>query len=154
MKLKIGDNAPEFELSDQDGKKNKLSDFKGRKIILYFYPRDNTTGCTKEACDFRDNLSVLKNLNAEVIGISNDDESSHKKFSEKFSLPFKLLCDTDKKTSKDYGVYELKSFMGKSYYGIVRSTFIIDEKGMIEEIFYKVNPQEHIEEIKSFLAKG
>ena len=154
INLEVGDKAPDFELIDQVGKKNKLSDFKGRKIIFYFYPRDDTTGCTKEACDFRDNLSALKKLNAEVVGISNDDGYSHKKFSEKFSLPFKLLCDTDKKTSKDYGVYELKSFMGKSYYGIVRSTFIINEKGIIEKIFYKVNPQEHIEEIKSFLAKG
>ncbi len=154
INLKTGDKAPYFELKDQENNLVKLTDFKGRKVILYFYPRDDTSGCTKEACDFRDNIFELKNLNAEVLGVSNDGELSHKKFSEKFNLPFKLLCDTDKTTSKDYGVYELKSFMGKSYYGIVRSTFIIDEKGKIEKIFYKANPQNHVEEIREYLNKN
>ena len=145
--LKIGSKAPNFELSDEEGKKVKLSDFKGKKVILYFYPKDDTPGCTKEACNFRDNFDELRKLNAEVLGISNDDETSHKKFSEKFNLPFKLLCDVDKKISKDYGVYELKSFMGKSYSGITRSTFIIDGKGKIKSIFYKVKPDVHIKEV-------
>ena len=145
--LKIGNKAPDFELNDSEGKKLKLYNFKGKKIVLYFYPRDDTPGCTKEACNFRDNIEGLKKLNVEVLGISNDDKTSHKKFSEKYNLPFRLLCDIDKKVSKDYGVYELKNFMGKSYYGITRSTFIIDERGKIEKIFYKVNPNTHIKEI-------
>ena len=148
IELKIGDKAPDFNLIDQEGKTAKLSDFKGKKLVLYFYPKDDTPGCTKEACSFRDSMSDLKKSNAEVIGISNDDELSHKKFSDKFSLPFRLLCDVDKKVSKDYGVYELKQSMGNSYYGIVRSTFIINEKGLIEKIFYKVNPENHVDEIR------
>lgn len=154
INLKIGDKAPDFELNDQNGKKIKLSDFKGKRVILYFYPRDDTPGCTKEACNFRDNINTFKKFNAEVIGISNDDEKSHKKFSEKFNLPFTLLADLDKKLSKDYGVYELKNFMGKSYYGITRSTFLIDEKGRIGKIFYKVNPEKHINELKKIIQKN
>ena len=149
--LKVGDKAPDFELKDQKGNKIKLSGFKGKKIVLYFYPKDDTSGCTKEACDFRDNIEELKKSNAEVFGVSNDDEASHRKFSEKFNLTFKLLCDVDKKVSKDYGVYELKSFMGKSYYGIVRSTFVIDENKKIEKVFYKVNPDEHAEDVLNSL---
>ncbi len=149
--LKEGQKAPDFELIDQEGKKVSLLDFKGKKIILYFYPRDDTPGCTIEACSFRDNLSKLKAKNVEVIGISNDDQISHEKFSKKFSLPFKLLCDTGKKVSKAYGVYEKKSFMGREYMGITRSTFIIDEKGKIQKIFYKVNPEKHMEEIYNTL---
>lgn len=145
--IKIGDKAPDFELKDQEGKLVKLSNFKGKKIVLYFYPKDDTPGCTKEACDFRDNSSNLKKLNVEVLGISNDDEASHKKFSKKFSLPFRLLCDVDKKVSKEYGVYELKEKFGKQYYGITRSTFVIDEQGRIKFFFYKVNPEEHINEL-------
>jgi len=147
IKLKIGDKAPDFELLDQENKKIKLSDFKGKKIILYFYPRDDTPGCTIEACSFRDNIKKLKDKNIEVIGISNDNQISHEKFSKKFSLSFKLLCDTDKKISKAYGVYEKKNFMGRKYMGITRSTFIIDENGKIQKIFYKVSPGKHINEI-------
>ncbi len=147
ISLKIGDKAPDFSANDSDGKKIELKSFRGKKIVLYFYPKDDTSGCTKEACDFRDNLSGLKKLNAEVLGVSNDDEESHKKFAAKFNLPFRLLADVDKKISKDYGVYELKNFAGKSYYGIVRSTFLIDENGKIQKTFYKVNPEEHIGEI-------
>lgn len=150
--LKIGDKAPDFELVNEGGKKIRLSDFKGKKVVLYFYPKDDTPGCTKEACSFRDNIINLKKMNVEVFGVSNDDQKSHQRFIEKFNLPFSLLCDVDKKVSKEYGVYELKKFMGKSYYGIVRSTFIIDEKGKIEKIFYKVNPQEHAEEVMKTLA--
>ena len=145
--LKVGDKAPDFELKDQDGKAVKLSGFKGKKVILYFYPKDDTPGCTKEACNFRDNISTLNKSNVVVLGVSNDDEQSHQKFIAKYNLPFALLADTDKKVSKAYGVYELKNFMGKEYYGIVRSTFIIDEKGRIQKVFYKVNPEEHIDEV-------
>lgn len=153
INLKIGDKAPDFELSDDGGNKIKLSGFKGKKVVLYFYPKDDTPGCTKEACDFRDNIGSLKRLNVEVLGVSNDDEKSHKKFKEKFSLPFKLLSDADKKVSKAYGVYELKNFMGKSYYGITRSTFLIDENGRIEKVFYKVNPEKHIGEVLQAIKK-
>ena len=150
--LKAGDKAPDFELLDQEGSKVKLSELKGKKVVLYFYPKDDTPGCTKEACNFRDNITSLRKLNAEVLGISNDDLDSHKKFASKYNLNFPVLSDIDKKASKEYGVYELKSFMGKSYYGIVRSTFIIDEKGRIAKIFYKVNPEEHIKEIQEALG--
>jgi len=145
--LKEGQKAPDFELLEQEGKKIRLSDFKGKKIILYFYPRDDTPGCTIEACSFRDNIKKLKDKNIEVLGISNDNQISHEKFSKKFNLPFKLLCDTDKKVSKAYGVYEKKNFMGREYMGITRSTFIIGENGNIERIFYKVNPKGHVEEL-------
>ena len=153
IKLKEGGKAPDFELSGQDGRKVRLSDFKGKKVVLYFYPKDDTSGCTKEACNFRDNFDALKKLNAEILGVSNDDGASHKKFAEKYNLPFRLLADVDKSASKAYGVYELKNFMGKSYYGIVRSTFLIDEKGMIKKIFYKVNPEKHIDEIMEGVKK-
>ena len=148
--LKIGDKAPGFELPNGNGKKVRLSNFKNKKIILYFYPKDDTPGCTKEACDFRDGFDDFKNMSIEVIGISNDNQQSHEKFAEKYNLQFTLLSDADKVVSKKYGVYELKTFMGKRYYGIVRSTFIID-KGKIKNIFYKVNPESHIAEIKEVL---
>ncbi len=154
INLKIGDKAPDFELNDAKGNKTKLADFRGKKIILYFYPRDDTSGCTKEACNFRDNFKGLRKFNIEIIGISNDNEQSHKKFTEKYSLPFKLLCDVDKEVSKKYGVYELKNFMGRSYYGITRSTFIIDEKGKITDIFYKVNPEKHVYEVKEKIKQN
>lgn len=148
ISLKVGDKAPEFKLADGSGNQVKLSGFKGKKVVLYFYPKDDTPGCTKEACNFRDNLGALKKLNVEVLGVSNDDSGSHKKFAEKYNLPFSLLADVDKKVSKYYGVYGEKSFMGRIYMGITRSTFLIDEKGKIQKIFYKVNPENHIDEIK------
>ena len=153
INLKVGDKSPDFNLTDDSGKKIKLSDFKGKKVVLYFYPKDNTSGCTNEACNFRDNINNLRKLNVEVLGISNDDFDSHKKFASKYNLNFPILSDIDKKVSKEYGVYELKRFMGKSYYWIVRSTFIIDEKGKIARIFYKVNPEEHVEEILKAMKK-
>ena len=108
ISLKIGDKAPDFELSDQKSSKIKLSGFRGKKVILYFYPKDDTSGCTKEACDFRDNISKLNQDNAVVLGVSNDDLESHEKFSSKYALNFPIVCDVDKKVSKEYGVYELK----------------------------------------------
>ena len=151
--LEEKDKAPYFELRDTNGKKVKLSDFRGKKVVLYFYPRDNTPGCTLQACQFRDNQEKLKKLNAVVLGISKDNERSHQKFTDKFNLNFTLLCDEDKTVSKAYGVYELKSFLGKKYHGITRSTFIIDENGKIEKIFYKVNPKKSIEEVHEALKK-
>ena len=153
INLKVGDKAPDFALKDGEGKIAGLSDFKGKKIVLYFYPKDDTSGCTKEACNFRDNLGALKKLNVEVLGVSSDDEASHKKFAEKYNLPFRLLADVDKKVSKEYGVYELKSMYGKEYYGITRSTFVIDEDGKIQQIYHKVNPEEHINEIMAEVKK-
>ena len=147
VNIEEGQKAPDFELLDQEGRKVALSDFKGKKLILYFYPRDDTPGCTIEACSFRDNIKKIKDKNIEVIGISNDNQLSHEKFSKKFSLNFRLLCDTGKKVSKGYGVYEKKNFMGNEYMGITRSTFLIDENGKIQKIFYKVNPGKHIDEI-------
>ena len=153
INLKVGDQAPDFALKDGEGKLAKLSDFKGKKVILYFYPKDDTSGCTKEACNFRDNLDALKKLNVEVLGVSNDDEASHKKFAEKYSLPFRLLADVDKKVSREYRVYELKNMYGKEYYGITRSTFVIDENGKIQQIYYKVKAEEHINEIMAEFKK-
>lgn len=149
--LKEKDKAPYFELNDTDGNKVKLSDFRGKKVVLYFYPRDNTPGCTIQACQFRDNIDKFEKLNAVVLGISKDNQVSHQKFTDKFNLNFTLLCDEDKTVSKAYGVYELKSFLGKKYHGTTRSTFIIDENGKIEKIFYKVNPKKSIEEVISVL---
>jgi len=151
--LKEKDKAPYFELRDTNGNKVNLSDFKGKKVVLYFYPKDDTPGCTIQAYQFRDNQEKLKKLNAVVLGISNDNEASHKKFTDKFNLNFTLLCDEDKTVSQVYGVYELKSFLGKKYHGITRSTFIIDENGNIEKIFYKVNPKKSIEEVYEALKK-
>ena len=153
INLKTGDKAPDFELPDQEGNKVKLSSLKGKKVVLYFYPRDDTPGCTKEACNFRDNISQLKKLNAEILGVSNDDEESHKKFADKYRLPFRLFADADKKVSKQYGVYELKQNYGKEYYGITRSTFLIDENGKIEKIYYKVNPEGHVDEIMAEISR-
>jgi thioredoxin-dependent peroxiredoxin len=149
--LKEGDKAPEFELQDQNGKTVSISDFKGKKVIVYFYPKDDTPGCTKQACDLKDNISSIKKKNAVVLGISPDDENSHKKFEEKYGLNFTILCDVDKKVSNAYGVYGLKQFMGKESYGIIRSTFVIDEKGVIGKIFYKVNPEQHLAQVLEVL---
>jgi len=145
--LKENDKAPNFSLISDEGKKINLKDFKGKKVILYFYPKDNTSGCTKEACSFRDSIKIFKKNNAVVIGISKDDISSHKKFKEKYNLPFNLLSDESLETIKDYGVWKEKNMYGKKYMGIERTTFIIDEKGKIRKIYHKVKVIEHIEEI-------
>ena len=153
INLNIGDVAPDFELADQNGKKIRLSKLRGKKVVLYFYPKDDTSGCTKEACDFRDNLPELKKLNVEVLGASNDSLDSHKKFSSKYNLNFPILSDVDKKASQEYGVYEQKQNYGKTYWGITRSTFVIDKNGKIEKIFYKVNPEGHAKEILDAVQK-
>lgn len=143
--LKEGQKAPEFELMDSFGKVHKLSQYKGKKVILYFYPKDDTPGCTKEACNFRDGISLFKN--ATIIGISSDSIESHKRFADKYKLPFILLSDPKKETIKKYGVLKEKSMFGNTFLGIVRSTFIIDEKGNIKKIFEKVEVDGHDKEV-------
>jgi len=145
--LKPGDKAPEFKLKSDTGEKLSLKDFKGKKVILYFYPKDMTSGCTVEACNFRDNIKKIEKKNAVVIGVSADDTKSHVKFKEKYDLPFTLLSDETHKMLEDYGVWQEKSMYGKKYMGIARTTFIIDERGKIEKVFEKVKVDTHAEEI-------
>jgi len=145
--LKEGMTAPPFEGTDQDGKLIKLSDYKGKKIVLYFYPKDNTSGCTAEACNLRDNYDDFLKKGFAVIGVSADSEKSHKNFAGKYSLPFPLIADTSKKILDDYGVWKQKKMYGKSFLGIARTTFIIDENGIIEKIISKVDTKSHSEQI-------
>jgi peroxiredoxin Q/BCP len=145
--MKVGDKAPDFTVTDDSGKKVKLSDFKGKKVVLYFYPKDDTPGCTTEACNFRDGIAEIKKKGAVVLGVSADSVESHKKFKSKFDLNFPLLADTDKKIIEDYDVWKEKSMYGKKYMGIERTTYIIDEKGKISQIFPKVKVSEHYDEV-------
>ena len=145
--MNIGSLAPDFTLMGSDGKEHKLSDYKGKKVILYFYPKDNTPGCTTEACNFRDNINTITNLNAIVLGISKDTLISHNKFIEKFNLPFILLSDEDKLVCHLYDVIKEKNMFGKKVLGIERSTFIIDEEGRLIKEFRKVKVKDHINEV-------
>ncbi len=145
--LNIGDLAPDFELSDQDGKTHKLSDYLGKKVVLYFYPKDNTPGCTKEACGFRDNFAEYRKNDIVILGVSKDSEKSHSKFAEKYSLPFTLLSDTDTTVAQAYGVWGLKKMMGREYYGMNRVTYVIDEEGKVLRVYKKVKPDLHAAEI-------
>jgi len=147
MKLAIGDKAPDFAVNDQDGIVHKLSDYRGRKLVIYFYPKDDTPGCTAQACNLRDNYYDLRLKGYEVIGVSVDDEDSHQKFIQKFQLPFTLLSDTDKKMVEAYGVWQEKSNFGRQYMGIIRTTFVIDENGIIEDVITKVDTKEHAQQI-------
>jgi len=149
MALKVGDKAPEALGIDQEGNEIKLSDFKGKKLVLYFYPKDNTPGCTAEACSLRDNYSELKKKGYEVIGVSVDSETSHQKFIQKFDLPFKLIADTDKTLSEQFGTWGEKMLYGKKHMGMLRTTFIINEEGIIEKIFTpkEINTKIHGEQI-------
>lgn len=147
MALKEGSKAIDFVLKDQDGKTHKLSDYKGKLIVLYFYPKDDTPGCTLEACSFRDNYGDFKKKGAVVIGVSVDDEKSHKKFVDKYKLPFILLADPERKVVQKYGVWGEKSFMGRKYLGTARATFIIDKDFKIKNIFPKVSVVGHTTEI-------
>ena len=149
MTLKIGDKAPEINSKDQDGNEISLSQFKGKKIALYFYPKDDTPGCTAQACSLRDNEIALKAAGYQVIGVSIDGEKAHKKFIEKYSLPFPLIADIDKKVVSDYGVWVEKSMYGKKYMGTARTTFIIDENCLIAKIIDKVDTKEHANQILS-----
>lgn len=142
-----GDQAPVFEGTDQNGNKINLVGLRGSKVVLYFYPKDDTPGCTAEACDLRDNYEALLSKGYKVVGVSPDTEKSHLKFAEKYHLPFPLLPDPDKKIIMDYGVWGPKKFMGKSYEGVLRTTFIISEDGTIEEVISKVDTKNHSKQI-------
>ena len=152
MKLKVGQKAPDFSLPDGRGKLTSLTDFRGKKVILYFYPKDMTSGCTTEACSFRDNLSIVRKLGAVVVGVSADPIKLHQKFTETYKLDFPLLSDESKEMLKLYGVWKEKSFMGRKYMGIERTTFIIDEKGILQNIFEKVRVAGHTEEVLAVLS--
>jgi peroxiredoxin Q/BCP len=145
--LKEGMQAPPFEGVDQDGRLVRSADFAGKKIVLYFYPKDNTPGCTAEACNLRDNYNSFLKKGFAVVGVSMDSEKSHKNFAKKYSLPFPLIADTSKKILNDYGVWREKSLYGKTFFGIVRTTFIIDEKGIIEKVISKVDTGKHSDQI-------
>jgi len=147
MKLKLGDMAPAFTLPDQNEKIHTLSDYKGMWVLLYFYPKDDTPGCTKEACGVRDAFPQFKKMSAVVFGVSADSVAKHKKFAEKYTLPFVLLSDENKDIIKKYGVWAKKKFMGREYMGILRTSFLIDPKGKIAKIYEKVKPEQHAEEV-------
>jgi peroxiredoxin Q/BCP len=150
--LKEGQKAPKFEGIDQDGKKIRLNDFAGKKVVLYFYPKDNTPGCTAEACNLRDNYKELMKKGFVVLGVSPDTEKSHKGFAEKYSLPFPLIADSTKTILNDYEAWGEKKMYGKTVTGVLRSTFIIDEKGFIEKIISKVETATHTEQILKLLT--
>lgn len=145
--LKVGDKAPDFSGTIESGETVSLADYKGKKLILFFYPRDNTPGCTAEACNLRDNYSELKKAGFELLGVSPDSEKKHQNFIKKFKLPFPLLADTEQETLKAYGVWGPKKFMGKSYIGVHRTTFVIDEQGVIEAVIEQVKTKDHTAQI-------
>ena len=147
LKLQPGDKAPAFTATDQNGDKIALSDYKGKKVVLFFYPKDNTPTCTNEACNIRDNYAQLKKKGIAVLGVSIDDEKSHKKFEQKHQLPFTLVADPDKKIVEAYGVWGLKKFMGREFMGTHRTTFLINEKGIIEHIIEKMVSKDHTAQI-------
>jgi len=147
MKLKVGLKAPNFALPDQTGKKHALVDYRGKWILLYFYPKDNTPGCTKEACGIRDNFPAFQKLGMVVLGVSVDSMKSHQNFSEKYKLPFTLLADEDKKAVKEYGVWAKKKLMGREYMGTLRTSFLINPRGKIAKIYENVKPEKHAEEV-------
>jgi peroxiredoxin Q/BCP len=147
MALKAGEKAPEFELMDNAGKPHKLSDYQGQTIVVYFYPRDNTPGCTKEACSFRDAYADFRSEGVEVVGISPDSEKSHSKFIEKYELPFTLLSDPDHQVCEAFGVWGLKKMAGREYEGVYRTTFVIGPEGVIKHVFENVKPADHSQEV-------
>ena len=149
--LSVGDKAPAFRTTDQDGKPVALSDFKGRKIVLYFYPKDDTPGCTKEACSFRDNLGRVTSKGAIILGVSRDDTVSHVKFREKYDLNFPLLSDDKGRVTEAYGVWKKKNLYGREYFGIERTTFLIDEGGKVARIWPKVHVEGHTDEVLAAL---
>ena len=147
MPLQAGEKAPAFKAYDQDGNLHQLKDYKGKKVALYFYPQDNTETCTKQACALRDNYALLQEKGITILGVSPDDAKSHKKFETKFNLPFTLLVDTDLKLAKAYGVWAWKKFMGNEYWGILRTTFLINEKGKIDHVIERVLSKTHAQQI-------
>ena len=154
MPIESGISAPEFELSDETGAVRKLSNFRGKPVVLYFYPKDDTPGCTTEACNFRDDYSAYEKAGVTILGVSPDSVKSHVKFKEKFGLPFPLLADEDHKVCELYDVWALKKFMGREYMGVLRTTFLIDANGQIIQVFEKVKPAEHSTEILAALGIG
>ena len=153
MMPEAGAKAPDFSLPDGSGKTLSLKDFRGKRLVIYFYPKDDTSGCTQESCDFRDNMARVRKLGAEVVGVSADPVKSHAKFAVKYDLPFPLLSDPDKVLIKAYGVWQQKTFMGKTYMGIVRSTFLIDERGVIARAWPKVKVSGHVDEVMEALSE-
>lgn len=151
MSLQVGDLAPDFSLLDTHGNLVRLSDLRGQRVVLYFYPRDNTPGCTKEACGFRDAYSDYESQGVMILGISTDHAKAHAKFTTKYQLPFPLLCDEDATVAQAYGSYGLKKFMGKEFMGVHRHTFVIGSDGTIEKIYRKVKPESHATEILAHL---
>jgi len=149
--LKIGDKAPDFSLKTESGSTVSLKSLKGTQVVLYFYPKDDTPGCTKEACGFRDSIKAIEKADAVVLGVSMDAADSHAKFIKKYGLPFPLLCDEGGAVSKAYGVYKKKSLYGRTYWGIERSTFIIDGNGRLKAIFRKVKVDGHVAEVQTAL---
>jgi peroxiredoxin Q/BCP len=147
MALQIGDSAPAFNIKDQNGNPVQLADFKGKKLVIYFYPKDNTPGCTAQACNLRDNYDLLLKQGYHVLGVSTDNEKSHQKFITKFELPFPLLADVNQEMVNQFGVWVEKSMYGKTYMGIARTTFVIDENGKIIDIIAKVDTKEHTSQI-------
>ena len=145
--LQAGDKAPDFQATDQEGKTVSLKDFRGQKLILYFYPKDDTPGCTAEACSLRDNFLILKEKGFEILGVSADSESSHKKFISKYVLPFALIPDKEKTILQAYGAWGKKKLYGREYEGIIRTTFVIDEKGTILKVFTRVDTKNHSQQI-------
>ena len=153
MALEVGDKAPAFKLKNQDGELISLSDLKEKPVVLYFYPKDDTPGCTKEACNFRDEFPKFGKMKAEIIGISTDSVDSHKKFADKYNLPFNLLADEKKEIVEKYGVWKEKNMYGRKYMGIERTTFIIDANGKISKIFPKVKVDDHNKEVMDALKE-
>jgi peroxiredoxin Q/BCP len=153
--LNEGDAAPDFEAPDAEGDPVRLSSFRGRRVVLYFYPKDDTPGCTREACSFRDSFAEFEAKGIEVLGVSADDARSHRKFADKYSLPFRLLADTDHRVADLYGAYGEKQFMGRRYTGVIRKTFLIDEEGRVAKVFDKVKVDEHAADVlKTFDGPG
>ncbi|WP_277678165.1 thioredoxin-dependent thiol peroxidase [Gracilibacillus dipsosauri] len=153
MTVEVGQEVQDFELMNNKGETVKLSDYKGTHVVLYFYPKDDTPGCTTEACDFRDNYESFQDLDAVILGVSPDSEESHKKFIDKHSLPFELLVDEDKKVAEQFNVWQLKNKFGKEYMGIVRSTFIIDKQGILQKEFRNVQVKGHVEKALSYIRE-
>lgn len=151
--VEIGKKAPDFTLPDFEGKKHKLSDYRGKPVVLYFYPKDDTPGCTNEACSFRDSFSEFKSAGITVLGISVDDEKAHEKFINKYDLPFTLLSDKNKKVVEKYGVWVEKNMYGRKYMGTARKTFLLDEQGKIVHIFNKVKTASHAKDVLKVLSE-
>lgn len=154
MTIEIGNQAPDFTLPNQSGEKVSLSDFKGKHVVLYFYPKDMTPGCTTQACDFRDQHESFKDVDAVILGVSPDPITQHQKFIDKHELPFHLLADEAHEVAEEYDVWKLKNNFGKEYYGIERSTFIIDQEGKLQKEFRKVKVQGHVEEALAFIREN